>query len=51
MIAEATEEWRKARAVIDSVYQLAEWLEQDLPARFAEMLGVHPGAARRLKPN
>ena len=38
MIAEATEEWRRARAVIDSVYQLADWLEEDLSARFAEML-------------
>ena len=38
VIAEATEEWRRARAVMDSVYQLTEWLEQDLPARFAEML-------------
>ena len=38
VIAEATEEWQRARAVIDSVYRLADWLEQDLPARFAEML-------------
>ena len=38
VIAEATEEWQRARAVLDSVYQLADWLEQDLPARFAEML-------------
>ena len=38
VIAEATEEWRKARTFLDSVYQLADWLEQDLPARFAEML-------------
>ena len=38
VIAEATEEWQRARAVLDSVYQLADWLEQDLPARFSEML-------------
>ena len=38
VIAEATEEWRRAKAVIDSVYQLADWLEEDLSARFAEML-------------
>ena len=38
VIAEATEEWRRARAVIDSVYQLADWLEEDLSAQFAEML-------------
>ncbi len=38
VISEATEEWRKARAVMDSVYQLADWLEDDLSAHFAEML-------------
>ena len=38
VIAEGTEEWRRARAVLDPVNGLAEWLEEDLPARFAEML-------------
>ena len=37
-IAEGTEEWRKASALIDSVTSLAGWLEQDLPGRFAQML-------------
>ena len=38
IIAEGTEEWRKASALIDSVCKLSDWLEEDLPARFAEML-------------
>ena len=38
IIAEGTEEWRKASALTDSVLKLADWLEQDLPSRFAEML-------------
>ena len=38
VIDQATEEWRKASAIIESVNRLAEWLEGDLPARFAEML-------------
>ena len=38
IIAEGTEEWRKARALMDSVCKLADWLEDDLPGRFAEML-------------
>ncbi len=38
IIAEGTEEWRKASALIDSVTRLADWLEEDLPGRFAEML-------------
>ena len=38
VIAEGTEEWRKARAIMDAVYKLADWLEDDLPAHFAEML-------------
>ena len=38
IIAEGTEEWRKASALMDSVCTLADWLEEDLPARFAEML-------------
>ena len=35
---EGTEEWRKASALMDSVCKLADWLEEDLPGRFAEML-------------
>ena len=38
IIAEGTEEWRKASGLMDSVCKLTEWLEEDLPARFAEML-------------
>ena len=38
IIAEGTEEWRKANALIDSVCKLADWLEEDMPGRFAEML-------------
>ena len=40
IIAEGTEEWRKASALMDAVSQLADWLEEDLPGRFAEMLDV-----------
>ena len=38
IIAEGTEEWRKANALMDSVCKLGDWLEEDLPVRFAEML-------------
>ena len=38
IIAEGTEEWRKANALMDSVCRQADWLEEDLPGRFAEML-------------
>ncbi len=38
IIAEGTEEWRRASALMDSVFTLADWLEEDLPARFAKML-------------
>ena len=38
IIAEGTEEWRKASALMDSVCKLGDWLEEDLPGRFAEML-------------
>ena len=38
IIAEGTEEWQKASALIDEVCRLADWLEEDLPGRFAEML-------------
>ena len=38
IIAQGTEEWRKAGALIDSVTRLTGWLEGDLPGRFAEML-------------
>ena len=38
IIQQATEEWRRARAVLDSAFNLADWLEEDLPGRFAEML-------------
>ncbi len=38
LIEEGAQEWRQASAVMDAVYQLAKWLEEDLPGRFAEML-------------
>ena len=38
LIAQGTEEWQQASAVMDSVSRLADWLEDDLPGRFAEML-------------
>ena len=38
IIAEGTQEWRRANALMDSVSNLTEWLEEDLPVRFAEML-------------
>ena len=38
IIQEGTEEWRKASALIDSVTRLAEWLEENLPGRFVQML-------------
>ena len=38
VIAEGTEEWRKASVLTDSVVKLADCLEEDLPGRFAEML-------------
>ena len=38
IIAEGTEEWQKANTLMDSVCGLSDWLEEDLPVRFAEML-------------
>ena len=38
IIQEGTEEWRKADQLMASVVKLADWLEEDLPGRFAEML-------------
>ena len=38
IIKEGTEEWRKASALMDAVSRLTDWLEEDLPGRFAEML-------------
>ena len=38
IITEGTEEWRGASALMDSVCKLGDWLEDDLPGRFAEML-------------
>ena len=38
IIAEGTQEWQKASALVDSVVKLADWLEEDLPGRFAELL-------------
>ena len=38
IIAEGTEEWRKASAPMEAVSKLTYWLEEDIPAHFAEML-------------
>ena len=38
IIAEGTAEWRRARAHMESVSQLVDRLEEDLPGRFEEML-------------
>ena len=38
IIQEATAEWRRASTLMDSVGELAGWLEEDLPGRFAQML-------------
>ena len=38
IIEEGAKEWRRASALMDSVTQLTNWLEEDLPGRFAEML-------------
>ena len=38
LIAEATEEWRGATALMDKVGRLTDWLEEDLLDRFAVML-------------
>ena len=38
LIEQGTEEWRKASALMDSVGRLADWLEEDLPGRFAGLL-------------
>ena len=38
IIQEGTEEWRKASTLMDAVSRLTDWLEEDLPGRFAEML-------------
>ena len=38
IIQEGTEEWRKTSALMDAVSRLTDWLEEDLPGRFAEML-------------
>ena len=40
IIEAGTEEWRKAIVLMDAVGKLADWLEEDLPGRFAEMLDV-----------
>ena len=38
IIAEGTAEWRRARAHMEPVQKLTDWLEEDLPSRFAQML-------------
>ena len=38
LIRAGTAEWRRAEALLDAVGRLADWLEEDLPARFAALL-------------
>ena len=38
VIAAGTDEWREAKQLLDAVGRLTDWLEADLPARFAELL-------------
>ena len=38
LIAEGTREWRRAEALLGAVWRLADWLEEDLPGRFAALL-------------
>lgn len=38
IIAEGAAEWHRARSCMDSVSRMADWLEEDLPGRFAEVL-------------
>ena len=38
IIEQATQEWRRAEAIMDSAIRLADWLEEDLAGHFAEML-------------
>ena len=38
VIEAGAEEWRKAAALMDAVGRLIDWLEEDFPGRFAEML-------------
>ena len=38
IIEQGTDEWRRAKAVIESVDRLVDWLEDDLHGRFAEIL-------------
>ena len=38
IIAEGTREWHRANTLADSVSELTDWLEEDLPGRFVEML-------------
>ena len=55
VIQAGTEEWRKAAALMDAVGRLTDWLEEDLPGRFAEMLdftlGRLPGQEQEQEDN
>ncbi|MDE0538702.1 MAG: hypothetical protein OXH94_08250 [Rhodospirillales bacterium] len=50
LIREGTAEWRRAEALMDAVGRLTDWLEEDLPARFAALLdAVLPRLPRKRK--
>ena len=49
VIAEGTEEWRKADQLMGSVLRLADWLEEDLPGPFRRTAGLHPAANTRTR--
>ena len=40
IIEYGTQEWQKAKVILDQVDQLTTWLEEDLPERFGQMLDL-----------
>ena len=40
IIEYGTQEWQKAKEILDRVEQLTTWLEEDLPERFGQMLDL-----------
>ena len=45
VVGEQTEQWARARAILDRIAALAAWLEADPPARFAALVDAALGAA------
>ncbi len=40
---ELTEQWQRAKGILDRIAALATWLEEDLPARFRTLLNAAMG--------